>query len=97
LLSVLGSLSKLLSACRVIGNLFMVEFSGNFSFSSSFSLVVLACWSKCFLLGILIGLSLLLVVGSIYQVVTQSLHSHSFILKRKKYTFFILAFSLLRV
>jgi hypothetical protein len=36
----------------------MVEFLGDFSFSSSFSLVVLASWFECFLLGILLGLSL---------------------------------------
>jgi hypothetical protein len=42
----------------VIGNLSLVEFSGGFSFSSSFSLVVLASWAGCLLLDILLGLSL---------------------------------------
>jgi hypothetical protein len=67
----------------VIGNLSLVEFWGGFSYSSSFSSVVLTSWVECFLLGILLGLSLLLIVGSIYQVVIQSLHFHSFILKIK--------------
>jgi hypothetical protein len=42
----------------VIGNLSLVEFSGSVSFSSSFSLIVLASWVGCLLLDILIGLSL---------------------------------------
>jgi hypothetical protein len=42
----------------VIGNLSLVEFSGGFSFSSSYSLVILASWVGCFLLDILLGLSL---------------------------------------
>jgi hypothetical protein len=79
----------------VIGNLSLVEFLGGFSFSSSFSLVVLASWVGCLLLDILLGLSLFLTVGFIYQVVVQSLHFHFFILKIKKYTFCIMAFDLL--
>jgi hypothetical protein len=42
----------------VIGNLSLVEFSSDFSFSSSFSLIVLASWAGCLLFGILLGLSL---------------------------------------
>jgi hypothetical protein len=42
----------------VIRNLSFIEFSSGFSFSSYFSLVVLAYWVGCFLLGILLGLSL---------------------------------------
>jgi hypothetical protein len=42
----------------VIGNLSLVEFSGSFSLSLFFSLVVLASWAECLLLGILLGLSL---------------------------------------
>jgi hypothetical protein len=54
----------------------MVEFSGGFSFSSSFSLVVLASWSECLLLGILLGLSLFscsrVYISSCYSVLAFS-------------------------
>jgi hypothetical protein len=42
----------------VIVNLSLVEFLGGFYFSSSFSLVFLASWFECFILGIMLGLSL---------------------------------------
>jgi hypothetical protein len=48
----------MLSYCRVIGNLSLVEFLGGFSFSSYFSLVVITFWDGCLLLDILLGLSL---------------------------------------
>jgi hypothetical protein len=75
----------------------MVDFSSNFSFSSHFLLVFLAYWFECLLLGILLGLSLFLAVGSIYQAVIQSLHFHSFILKIQKYTLCIMEFVVLVV
>jgi hypothetical protein len=62
-----------------------LNFSDGFSFLSSFALVVLTSWSGYFLLGILLGLSLLLATGSIYQAAIQSLHFHFFILKIQKY------------
>jgi hypothetical protein len=68
----------------VIGNLIIVEFSGDFSFLSYFSLVVLTSWYEYFLLGILLGLYFFLAVGSIYQVAIQSLHFLFFISKIKK-------------
>jgi hypothetical protein len=74
----------------------LVEFLGGFSFSSSFSLVVLASWVGCLLLDILLGLSLFLIVGFIYQVVVQSLHFHFlYIENTKNNTFCIMAFYLL--
>jgi hypothetical protein len=92
LLSLLGSFSELLSACRVIGNLSLVEFSGGSSFSSFFSLVVLASQPECFLLGILLGLSIFaysrVYISSCYSVLEFSF----FILKIPKYTFCVLAF-----
>jgi hypothetical protein len=42
----------------VIGNIYLVEFLGGFSFSSYFSLVVLVSRVGCLLLDILLGLSL---------------------------------------
>jgi hypothetical protein len=84
----------------VIGNLIIVEFSGAFSFLSYFSLVVLASWSECLLLGILLGLSHFACsrgcISSCYLVL-----EFSFIyIENTKNTFFsicILAFSLLVV
>jgi hypothetical protein len=46
----------------VIGNLLIVEYS----FLSSFSLVVLSHWSKCFVLGILLGLSIFCLQWGLY-------------------------------
>jgi hypothetical protein len=68
----------------MIGNLCLVEFSGDFSFSSFFSLVVLASWVGCLLLDILLGCLCLLTVGYLYQDAIQSLHFLSFILKIQK-------------
>jgi hypothetical protein len=54
----------------------MVKFSGGFSFSSLFSLVVLASWSECLLLGIMLGLSLFscsrVYISSFYSVLAFS-------------------------
>jgi hypothetical protein len=68
----------------VIGNLIIVEFSGNFISYHLFHWMSLHLGLKCLLLGILLGLFLLLVVGSVYQVVIYSLHFRFFLSKIQK-------------
>jgi hypothetical protein len=81
----------------VIGSLSLVEFSGDFSFSSSFSLVVLASWDGCFLLDILLDLYLFAYIRD-YISSCCSVLAFSFLYientKKKKNTFCIMAFAL---
>jgi hypothetical protein len=78
----------------VIGNPFIVEFSGGFLSHHLFHWLSLHLGlSVCFLVSYLACL-FLFAAGSIYQVVIHSLHFHFFILKIQKYTFCIVAFSL---
>jgi hypothetical protein len=80
----------------VIGNLSLVEFLGGVSFSSSFSLIVLASWVGCFLLDILLGLSLFtysrIFISSCCSVLAFSFF---YIENTKNIHFALLAFDLL--
>jgi hypothetical protein len=80
----------------MIGNLYLVEFLSDFSFSSYFSLVVLAYWAGCVILDIILGLYPF-AYSRVYISGCCSVLAFSFLYieNTKKYTFFMLAFDLL--
>jgi hypothetical protein len=74
----------MLSACRVIRNIFIIEFSGGFLSHHLFHYLSLHLGlSVCFLLSFLSCL-FFLTVGSVYQDAIQSLHFSFIYIKNTK-------------